>query len=65
MANGRKMTLSYQAKIDKMTSIDINIILVLFTENEKGKKMWTKKTSSSFWKKENKITQPSQFDCSW
>lgn len=39
MANGRKMTLSYQAKIDKMTSIDINIILVLFTENEKGKKM--------------------------
>lgn len=34
MANERKMTLSYQAQIDKMTSIDINIILVLFTENE-------------------------------
>lgn len=33
--NGTKIS----SKIDKMTSIDINIILVLFTENEKGKKM--------------------------
>lgn len=33
MANERKMTPRYQVKIDKMTSIDINIILVYLPNN--------------------------------
>lgn len=40
MANERKMTLSYQVKIDKMTSIDINIILVYLPKNRKRKKIY-------------------------
>lgn len=54
MANERKMTLRYQVKIDKMTSIDINIILVLFTENEKGKKCERKKRPLPFGRKKTK-----------
>lgn len=72
MANERKMTLRYQVKIDKMTTIDINIILV-YLPNNNSKIMKDNQTSSKkipplfcpahTTTKEN-FQQPSEFDCS-